>query len=303
MGQAAARNGLSADAAGKPLAASAATSYPSARDGGTGGAPPATASVLRAAKAEPAPAGSLSAALADLTVEARALERRREESLDAMASLLRDHCGPDVKLTKATSVGGRMVFVLDGLVPDGVRESLYECLQTDAFRRTEFARPDTREFRHNVVEYNVEKLRRSELFNVIDRMVQLLFPPSAQSGKALEVYRIYTNAVMFGDAAFAHRDSSEPEHVTVIAYPNPEWASELGGETLWYDEAGEIQEAIEPRAGRVVIFRGNILHKGSPPTRLFWGSRFTTAFKYGIKDGEGNGEEPASDRPRSTSER
>ena len=32
-------------------------------------------------------------------------------------------------------------------------------------------------------------------------------------------------------------------YIEVIAYPNPEWASELGGETLWYDEAGEIQDS------------------------------------------------------------
>merc|ERR1719401_3205914 len=100
----------------------------------------------------------------------------------------------------------------------------------------------------------------------------------------MQVYRMYTNSVMFGDAAFVHRDSCEPEHVTALVYPNPEWASELGGETIFYDESGEIVEAVEPRPGRLVIFRGCILHKGSPPSRLFWGARYTTAFKFAAEE-------------------
>merc|ERR1712190_442274 len=91
---------------------------------------------------------------------------------------------------------------------------------------------------------------------------------------------MYTNAVMYGDAAFVHRDSGDHDHVTAIVYPNPEWAPELGGETLFYAESGEIVEACEPRPGRICVFHGSIMHKGSPPGRLFWGARYTTAFKF-----------------------
>jgi len=207
--------------------------------------------------------------------DVREMERQRAESASLAAEALKALM-PSAQLSKAASVDGRLLFVIDGAVPQEVHENLFDCLQTDAFRRTEFARPDTREYRHHVVEYNPEKLVRTQLFHVVERLLRLLFPDS----EGLEVYRIYTNAVMFGDAAFVHRDSSDLDHVTVLVYPNPEWAPELGGETVFYSESGEIVEAVEPRPGRICLFHGNILHKGSPPSRLLWGCRYTTAFKF-----------------------
>mmetsp|Transcript_17206 Transcript_17206/g.37020 ORF Transcript_17206/g.37020 Transcript_17206/m.37020 type:complete len:344 (-) Transcript_17206:194-1225(-) len=225
-------------------------------------------------------------AFAQLAEEARELERKQEESLLRADETLRKACWDSIRLTKACSVNGRMVFVVDSVIPESLRDHIFQCLQSDAFRRTEFARPDTREFRHHVVEYNLEKMRTTELYSRVSQVVDCLFgsDPATKSQKPLQAYRVYTNAVMYGDAAFVHRDSCEDQHVTAIVYPNPDWASELGGETIFYDEAGEIAEAVEPRAGRVVLFRGCIQHKGSPPSRLFWGSRYTTAFKFAEYD-------------------
>merc|ERR1719440_825037 len=79
-----------------------------------------------------------------------------------------------------------------------------------------------------------------------------------------------------------HRDSDSGDHVTALLYPNlePEWRAEFGGETVFYDEDREIVDAVEPRPGRLCLFTGSILHKGSPPGRLVYESRFTTAFKF-----------------------
>lgn len=269
--------------------ASAAFGCQKARDAGTGGAPGSVAvAVCKSC------AGS---AIAEFTEEARALERRREECTERASASIRELFGSEARITKAVSVNGRLVFVVDGAVTEEVRAQLYECLQTDAFKRTEFARPDTREFRHHVVEYNVEKLRRTELFDVANRLVEALFV-SGQDRPALQVYRIYTNAIQFGDVGFVHRDSGESEHVTALFYPNPEWAPELGGETVFYDEGGEIVEAVEPRPGRLVLFRGCILHKGSVPTRLLWGSRYTTAFKFAPEEPPEDEDEIPDERPR-----
>lgn len=211
----------------------------------------------------------------EVTEELRKVEKLNQEASQRGTKSLAKIFGPDISLVKCASVNSCLVFVVDGLVHEEVRDSLYECLQKDAFRRTEFARPDTQDFRHHVVEYSPDRLRRTELYAVVSRLVSLLFPQDQ-----LEAYRIYTNAVMYGDAAFAHRDANDSDHVTALVYPNPDWSSELGGETVFYDENGEAVLAVEPRPGRVCIFHGCIQHKGSPPSRLFWGSRYTTAFKF-----------------------
>lgn len=221
------------------------------------------------------------------------VERQRELNNQRITDILQRAFGENARLSKAVSVNGRLVFAVDGAIPECVRQKLYECLQTDQFRRTEFARPDMREFRHHVVEYNPERFRCTDLHKIIERLVASFFP--AEDGdEPLEAYRIYTNAISFGDAAFVHRDSGDAEHVTVLVYPNPEWGSELGGETIFYDESGEIVDAVEPCPGRVCLFRGNILHKGSPPTRLLWGTRYTTAWKFA--PGEPPGASPRESR-------
>jgi len=207
--------------------------------------------------------------------ELRKVEQAKEEASQKATDCLTKIFGPDVRIVKCASINDHLVFVVDGLVSEEVRDSLFECLQKDAFRRTEFARPDTQDFRHHVVEYSPDRLRRTELYAVVARLVSLLFPQ-----EQLEAYRIYTNAIMYGDAAFMHRDANDTDHVTALVYPNPDWSSEMGGETVFYDERGEAIVAVEPRAGRVCVFHGCIQHKGSPPSRLFWGSRYTTAFKF-----------------------
>eukprot|EP00930_Biecheleria_cincta_P088349 TRINITY_DN77583_c0_g1_i1.p1 TRINITY_DN77583_c0_g1~~TRINITY_DN77583_c0_g1_i1.p1 ORF type:complete len:292 (-),score=55.62 TRINITY_DN77583_c0_g1_i1:273-1148(-) len=203
------------------------------------------------------------------------VERRRLDAVEALQRNLRAAFGQRACLLRATSVDGRFVFVLDRVLSDGALQDLFECLQNEAFHRTEFARPDTQAFRHYVANYNIDKVANTEMFQVVSRLVAFLFVT-----ETLRVYRLYTNAVQFGDVGFVHRDANDKEHVTALIYANPEWAPELGGETIFYDERGEPAEAVQPAPGRVVLFHGSILHKGSPPGRLFQGNRYTTAFKF-----------------------
>lgn len=211
----------------------------------------------------------------DAAEEMRALEARALE-LQAKATEALRKIYPHASVAKIASICGRTVVVLDGMVSPAHLENFFGYLQGDSFRRTEFARPDTREFRHLITEYNVDTFKSTPLFHIVDACLRTCFPGLA----GIKVYRIYTNAITYGDVAFTHQDSFETDHVTILLYPNPEWASELGGETIFYDEGGSTGLSIEPRPGRICLFHADIQHKGSPPSRLFFGPRFTTAFKF-----------------------
>jgi len=216
--------------------------------------------------------------VARCTEEALAITARRADNIsNVQAALVQAGLTKDLSVAKYQMIGGRLLAVVDGLVPEGLRQHLFESMETDAFRRVEFARPDTRSYVHNVVDYNVDSLRRGQLMKVLGLLIKVLFPSTEGQ---LEVYRIYTNAVTYGDVAFSHQDSNCPRSVTVILYPNPEWSSEMGGETIFYDDSGEIAAAVEPKPGRIAAFHGAIWHKGSPPSRLFWDTRYTMAFKF-----------------------
>lgn len=232
---------------------------------------------------------SVSAPFMECVFEGRDLEKRHLAMLERATEALRNHSPhfASAVVSKLTVYGQRHIVVVDHCVkPNTVRE-LFHCLCGDHFKRTEFARPDTREFKHHITEYKPESLRSSDLSKTLGELAKLCFPRPV--GDPLEAYRMYTNAVHFGDVAFVHRDASDHDNVTVLVYPNPTWRPEFGGETMFYDEDGEIICCIEPREGRVVLFHGSILHKGSPPGRLYHDSRYTTAFKFAPMEDQGQG--------------
>jgi len=219
-----------------------------------------------------------SLSLVECMKRARESELHRIETTKLASAAASQLLGESARVVKLSTVNGRLLAVVDGAVPMDTLETFYNCVQGDNFTRTEFARRETREFRHHVTEYRPSTMRRTPLYADIERVVRAFFP--RQHEPQLNLYRAYTNAVMYGDVAFPHRDSEDNDHVTVIMYPNPEWSSEFGGETMFYDEQGEIVDTVEPKLGRLVLFAGSILHKGSPPGRLFFGARYTAAFKF-----------------------
>lgn len=215
--------------------------------------------------------------------EAYAVEQRQAANLKqgsiAVKQVMKEITGnDDAELVNVTTVDGRILCVIDGAVPMDLVRHFYGCVQGCAFRNTEFARPDTRDFKHCIAEHNPSEICQTHLWPIIRRLVALIFPmPSG--AEPLDPYRVYTNAVTYSDVAFVHRDSGDHEHVTILMYPNLDWAPELGGETVFYTEDGHIAASVSPKPGRLAIFHGSIMHKGSPPGRLFYGQRYTMAFK------------------------
>eukprot|EP00419_Tripos_fusus_P033729 CAMPEP_0172759448 /NCGR_PEP_ID=MMETSP1074-20121228/167768_1 /TAXON_ID=2916 /ORGANISM="Ceratium fusus, Strain PA161109" /LENGTH=252 /DNA_ID=CAMNT_0013593243 /DNA_START=37 /DNA_END=792 /DNA_ORIENTATION=- len=218
----------------------------------------------------------LTARLSCLAESAVAHEKLYRKNLKDATHLVREALErPEAEVVRLGSVDSRLIFVIDGALAEEAWQDLLEFLSVAPFRRTNFARPENREFTHYLCEHALEDVADTAVYRTVLRLAQVLFPESAP----LVCHRAYTNARYFGDVGFQHRDSDRRSCVTGLVYPNASWAPELGGETIFYDEAGHAVESCEPRPGRIAIFNGSILHRGSPPGRLFVGARYTTAFK------------------------
>jgi Rps23 Pro-64 3,4-dihydroxylase Tpa1-like proline 4-hydroxylase len=93
-------------------------------------------------------------------------------------------------------------------------------------------------------------------------------------------YRAYTNHASYGDMLFTHTDAQlGSDEFTALWFLCEQWETEWGGETLFYDSAGDAQVAVSPRPGRLLMFDGAIRHAGKPPNRNCFVSRFTFAIK------------------------
>ena len=101
----------------------------------------------------------------------------------------------------------------------------------------------------------------------------------ALAGTPLRVIRQYANGHTYGLGGNPHLDDNRPGTFTLLYYPNPEWQDAWEGETVFYDQAGEIALAVKLRPNRAVFFDSRILHNGRAPSRTCPALRVSVAYK------------------------
>lgn len=99
------------------------------------------------------------------------------------------------------------------------------------------------------------------------------------AGGSLSVLRQYANGHTYGLGGRPHLDDARPGSYTLLYYPMEEWNMEWDGETVFYDERGEIALSVQPKPNRAVLFDSRILHVGRAPSRSCPALRVTVAYK------------------------
>lgn len=177
--------------------------------------------------------------------------------------------------TRMAMVDGRQIAVFDGLVPAQEATRYFVTISHAAFTRSETARPDAPEHRHWVCEMPLGNLPRTSLWPATLHAIAILRPE-----EHYQPYRCYTNFAAHGDVLLTHVDSlPQARELTALWFLCERWDIEWGGETLFFDAAGEAEIAVAPRPGRLLLFDGAIRHVGRPPNRNCYVSRYTFAIK------------------------
>lgn len=179
--------------------------------------------------------------------------------------------------TRHGVVEGRDVFVFDGLVPDAELRTYFEALAGAPFMRTEFAKPETAEYKHWINEMELENVTRLPLWAATERAVAY-----ARPGERYRPYRAYTNYAAYGDMLYTHTDCRpDRRELTALWFISTHWDPEWGGETMFFDASGDALFCVSPKSGRLVIFDGAIPHAGRPPSRICYAPRYSFAIKLG----------------------
>lgn len=99
----------------------------------------------------------------------------------------------------------------------------------------------------------------------------------------LGMYECMVSANTFGTEGRPHYDMLNrkvaPAHLTFLVYCNTHWENTWAGETLFFDDDGEISGGVMPRPGRVVIIRGDPSHVGRSVSRICPSDRRVLVFK------------------------
>lgn len=92
--------------------------------------------------------------------------------------------------------------------------------------------------------------------------------------------RCYANLQLFGSEGYSHTDAKLPGTYTVVIYICPDnWPVDWGGETVIFDSNSEIVKSVRPKANRVFIFPGELLHQARSVSKLCDAPRITLMFK------------------------
>lgn len=178
------------------------------------------------------------------------------------------------------NISSNPLFILDNLFDPECIHSVASWFAAQSFSLSDIDREQTDFSRHWVknLEAELGKLTAIPLFSWMDATCRSLYPTLKLH---LSEAKAYTT--LYGDTPTYHRDSEIGPTITAILFAHRNWELDWGGELIICDELGEPHCAIAPRSGRMVAFRGDLLHKAGSPTRLTFDPRQTLVFRYEVQ--------------------
>lgn len=96
-----------------------------------------------------------------------------------------------------------------------------------------------------------------------------------------KILRYYLNAHTYGTDGWPHTDTERTGELTSVLYLVPAWKPEWGGETVVFNNSGDIETSVLPRPNRLLVFPSDRLHSPRPLSRAFTGLRIVLVVKMG----------------------
>ncbi len=169
----------------------------------------------------------------------------------------------------------KKAFIIDGVFDLKTAEVLYQSYSKLPFAFTDFDRYDTKHVQH-LVHYLGENEIQDEQHSgsIINLVYDLLDNLKLKHKRKLS--RAYINFNLFGDYQYTHNDGDE---WTALFFIADEWKEDWMGEFFIVDPVDGVKFAVTPKPGRMVLFDGEIIHRGGVPSKLCFKPRLTLAVK------------------------
>lgn len=184
-----------------------------------------------------------------------------------------------MKLTYRYEIDHQELLVFDAALTRKQIQSHDSFLDTSEYKRSEQDRRTTTEVKTFVLELDPVRMRKDVLFFSATEAIRTHFP-----GESQKLWRAYCNLNLYGDMSYSHRDCPPGDRsLTVLFYANACWKQSWAGETMFFNDAGDSVIAVNPKPGRMVVFRGAIEHRTGLVSRECFTGRLTIALKFAAK--------------------
>ena len=183
------------------------------------------------------------------------------------------------ELTVGTT--NKRAFIVDNLIEPSALEPIYHAFRDLPYHFADVDRSDTNFARHLVHTFDEDDYETDPAVAVLLAQARAFLADRKLAHTGIE--RIYANFNLFGDFQFAHPDC-DPDGDglwTALFFVNASWNEDWGGEFLLYENGPQpIALAIPPRPGRMVLFDGEVLHRGGAPSKYCLEPRISLAIKF-----------------------
>lgn len=176
-----------------------------------------------------------------------------------MANLSKGHA----MKKQGTLLDGKDICVVDDCFSKSEIRKIYDLLSGQVFIRRQ---KDTLTDPYPILSCHFEPETAHQFFfyQKIKNTVTACFPK-----ERFEPARSYVNQSYYGDMSYPHSDFLPGSgNITVLYFANPKWKEEWGGGTLMLGEKSAFNVEIQPKPGRLVLFRGELKHAGGTPSRV-----------------------------------
>ncbi len=174
----------------------------------------------------------------------------------------------------------RCLYVLDQVIESAAHATVQRFFQTLEYSFSDIDGDESAHVRHLRRDFSDGEVSGNPLLSGIAGVAQGFL--RQQQDVVTVVDEMYANFNLFGDFQFAHADGPV---WTALLFTNDTWEAHWAGEFLAYDEqAAGIAMSIEPRPGRLLVFDGQIVHRGGAPSKHCLIPRVTLACKLVVKE-------------------
>jgi len=180
-------------------------------------------------------------------------------------------------MIRSREIDNHTIYIVDNLFRQDLLQLIYNEMSGLAFACSEYSNESTKHIKYFNHNFEIDQFRKHPLFRFlygpVAKVVEDLYPDGQ-----FNLERVHCNNQRYGEVQTRHTDVDDG--MTALFFANPEWPANWEGEILFYDKTGEPFHAVIPKPGRVLLFPGNLVHRGGVPSRYCFESRLTVAFKY-----------------------
>jgi hypothetical protein len=120
-------------------------------------------------------------------------------------------------------------------------------------------------------------LNKNDFFNT--GLIPYIKKIANEIGQDLFLTKYYIGHYGKSTTSDAHTDTSYPNHMSILIYPNLDWDDLWAGDIKFYSDDSPFHRAVDFKPGRIIVFDSNIRHKVMPLSSITESDRFSIAIK------------------------